>query len=221
MLRIPLLLLIGMALLSATAYSQGKASIVGTVTDPSGGVIPGAKITITNTETGLVRSTVTNSSGSYAARELAIGHYTVRAEAQGFKAYEQTGITLNVNDTVKADMALQIGGIQEVVTVEANAVQIQTSTNEVSRTISDALVSQLSTNGRNVLQLAALVPGAAAAIPDFDTPMAQDDQRKLVAAPRDSQGLDNRRFQCILADREWWHLLRQHQLHCHKGACHQ
>jgi hypothetical protein len=55
MLRIPLLLLIGAALLSASAYSQGKASIVGTVTDPSGAVIPGAKITITNTETGLVR----------------------------------------------------------------------------------------------------------------------------------------------------------------------
>ena len=149
------------------------------MTDPSGAVVPGAKVTITNTETGLVRSTVTNGTGSYAARELSIGRYNVRVEAQGFKAYEQTGITLNVNDTVKADAALQVGGIQEVVTVEANAVQIQTSTNEVSQTITDTLVSQLSTNGRNVLQLAALVPGAAASIPDFDTPMAQTQNRAI------------------------------------------
>ena len=101
--RICLLLILGLVLLSTVAYGQETASIVGTVTDPTGAAVPSAKVTITNTDTGLVRPTTTNATGSYAARELTIGHYNVRVEAPGFKASERTGITLNVNDTVRAD----------------------------------------------------------------------------------------------------------------------
>ena len=127
-------------LLGTAAYGQGTASIVGTVTDPSGAAVPNAKITITNTDTGIVRPTTTNATGNYAARELAIGRYTVRVELPGFKAYEQTGITLNVNDTVRADAALQVGESRESVTVEANAVQVQADSNEVSQTITATMV---------------------------------------------------------------------------------
>jgi hypothetical protein len=174
-----LILLLGLALPSTVAYGQQAANIVGTVTDASGAGIPAAKILITNTETGLVRSTITNATGSYAARELAIGHYNVRVEVPGFKAYERTGITLNVNDTVRADAPLQVGEARESVTVEANAIQVQADTNEVSQTISATMVSDLATNGRNVIQLAALVAGASASIPDFDTPMAQTQNRTI------------------------------------------
>ncbi len=177
--RISLLLMVGLVLIGTVAYGQGTASIVGTVTDPSGAAVPNARILITNTETGLVRSTITNTTGSYAARELAIGHYNVRVEAPGFKVSERTGITLNVNDTVRADAGLQVGESKESVTVEANAVQVQADTNEVSQTITAAEVSDLATNGRNVIQLAALVPGAASNIPDFDTPMAQTQNRAI------------------------------------------
>ena len=76
-------LMFAVVLLSTAAYGQGTASIVGTVTDPSGAAVPSAKITITNTETGIIRSTTTNATGSYAARELAIGRYNVRVEAGG------------------------------------------------------------------------------------------------------------------------------------------
>jgi len=179
MLRIPLLLVLGIVLLSTAAYSQGTASIVGTVTDPSGAGVPSAKITITSTETGLVRSTVTNATGSYSARELPIGRYNVQVEATGFKTYTQTGITLNVNDTVRADASLQVGAMRESVTVEATALAVQAETNEVSQTITASLVSELATNGRNVVSLAALVPGAASSIPDFDTPMAQTQSRAI------------------------------------------
>ena len=81
-------------------------------------------------------------------------------EAAGFKSFERTGITLNVNDTARADATLQIGESKDSVIVEANAVQVQADTNEVSQTITAAEVSDLATNGRNVIQLAALVPGA-------------------------------------------------------------
>ncbi|MFB3778361.1 MAG: carboxypeptidase regulatory-like domain-containing protein [Bryobacteraceae bacterium] len=172
-------LLLGMALLSGTVYAQETANIVGTVTDPTGSAVPNAKVTVTNTETGLVRSTTTNVTGNFAARTLAIGRYTVRVEAPGFKAYERTGITLNVNDTVRADAALQVGEASQSITVEANAIQVQSDSSEVSQTVTGAMLTNLATNGRNVIQLAALVPGAAASIPDFDTPMAQTQNRSI------------------------------------------
>jgi hypothetical protein len=174
-----MVLLLGLALLTAVAYGQETASIVGTVTDPTGAAVPDAKVTITNTDTGLTRPAATNATGNYAARELPIGHYSVKVEVTGFKAYLQTGITLNVNDTVRADASLQIGQTQESVTVEANAIQVQADTNEVSQTVTAAQVADLATNGRNVIQLAALVPGAAGNLPDFDTPMAQTQNRSI------------------------------------------
>ena len=100
-------------------------------------------------------------------------------ETPGFKTYEQTGITLNVNDTVRVGRGLQVGESSESITVEANAVQVQSDSNEVSQTITADMVADLATNGRNVIQLAALVPGASAAIPDFDTPMAQTQNRTI------------------------------------------
>jgi hypothetical protein len=179
LLALLLLLLLGSVLLSPTAYGQATASIVGTVTDPAGAAVPNAKVAITNIETGLARSTTTNSTGSYAAHELAIGHYRVRAEAPGFKAYEQTGITLQVNDTIRADLSLQVGQVQESVTVEANPVAVQGDTSEVSQTVTGTQISELATNGRNLLQLTTLVPGAASAMPDFDLPVAQFQNRNV------------------------------------------
>ena len=172
-------LLLGLALLSSAAYGQATASIVGTVTDPSGAAVANAKLTITNIETGLARSTVTNSTGSYAAHELAIGHYRIRAEAPGFKAYEQSGITLEVNDTMRADLSLQVGQVQESVTVEANRVQVEAQTSDVSQTVTDTQIENLATNGRNVLQLTTLVPGASSTMPDFDLPVAQFQNRSV------------------------------------------
>ena len=123
--RISLLLMFAVILLGTAAYGQETASILGTVTDPSGAAIPGAKITITNMDTGIIRSTTTNATGSYASHELSFGHYSVKVEAPGFKTNQRTGITLQANDTIRADAALQVGESKESVTVEANAVQIQ------------------------------------------------------------------------------------------------
>jgi hypothetical protein len=100
-------------------------------------------------------------------------------EAAGFKAYEQTAITLNVDATVRVDVPLQVGNVSESITVEANAVQVQADTNEVSQTVTSTQVSELATNGRNVIQLTTLVPGASASIPDFDSPMAQNQNRSV------------------------------------------
>src|ERR1039457_125490 len=89
---IPLMLMLGIVLLSTIAYSQDTASILGTVTDQTGGAVPNAKIAITNTDTGIVHSTTTNATGSYSAHELPFGHYAVKVEGPGFKNYARTGI---------------------------------------------------------------------------------------------------------------------------------
>ena len=173
------LLLSVVALMSAAAFGQGTANIVGTVTDPSGAVVSNAKITITDEENGFIRTTTTNATGSYKAPELPNGRYELRAEAQGFKSYEQKDITLNVGDTVRIDAALQVGSVGQSVTVEANELQVQGDTNDISQTITSVQIENLATNGRNVLQLTTLVPGAASNMPDFDSPGAQFQNRNV------------------------------------------
>src|SRR5579859_5095785 len=177
--RVPGLVFLGLALLCTAVYGQGDASIVGTVTDPSGAVVPNATITVTNVDNGFVRVTTSNGTGSYKTPELPNGLYELKAEAQGFKLFDQKNITLNVNDTVRVDISLQVGTVGQSVTVEANALQVQADTNDISQTITSNQIENLATNGRNVLQLTTLVPGAASNMPDFDSPGAQFQNRTI------------------------------------------
>src|SRR5579883_1586851 len=145
-------------------------TILGTVTDPSGAVVPGVKITITNTDTGTSQTLTTNSAGQYVAPDLQVGHYTVRAEASGFKTAQQAGIALNVGERNRVDFKLEIGSTQESITVEANPVAVQSESGEVSQVINGTQVTQLAMNGRSFYQLATLVPGASSNMVDFQNP---------------------------------------------------
>jgi len=154
----------------ATLSFAQEATIVGTVTDPSGAAVPNVKITISNTDTGLTRSISTAGDGQYAAPSLSIGHYTVRAEAPGFRADEQKNVTLNVGDRNRIDFKLEVGNVKETVNVEANAVAVQTDTGEISGLITGQQITQLATNGRNVFALEPLQPGASSVQSDFQVP---------------------------------------------------
>jgi hypothetical protein len=158
-------------LLGSLAFAQ-EATIVGTVTDPSGSVLPNVTITITNTDTGKVFSFATNDAGQYVAPDLPIGHYTVKAEASGFSSGEKEGVILNVGDRNRYDFALKVGSISEKVTVEANPIAVQADSGEVSSVITGQQVTQLATNGRSVYSLFALTPGASSVQTDFITPTA-------------------------------------------------
>src|SRR5689334_5257745 len=148
---------------SFQAFGQ-EATMVGTVTDPSGSVIANAKITMTNTETGLVRTITTNESGQYVVPDLHIGHYNLKAEATGFKAAEQKNIFLQVGDRTRVDFQMQVGVATETVTVEAAPIRVQTDSGEVSNIITDLQLSQISTNGRSFYVLAGLTAGASSNI---------------------------------------------------------
>ena len=149
--------------LSSSVMAQ-DATIVGTVTDPSGASVPNVKITLTNLETGLVHTAVTSDSGQYAIPELKIGHYDAKAEASGFKIAEQKGVVLQVGDRARIDFQMQLGGAQETVTVEANAIRVQSDSGEQSNVITGQQISQIAVAGRSMYQLAALTPGASSAI---------------------------------------------------------
>jgi hypothetical protein len=149
--------------LSSSVMAQ-DATIVGTVTDPSGAAVPNVKITLTNLETGLVHTAVTSDSGQYVLPELKIGHYDAKAEAAGFKIAEQKGVVLQVGDRARIDFQMQLGGAQETVTVEANAIRVQSDSGEQSNVITGQQISQIAVAGRSMYQLAALTPGASSAI---------------------------------------------------------
>ena len=153
-------LLAAFCLLFVAQSLAQEATVLGTVTDPSGAAVPNAAISITNTDTGVVRNLTTNSDGQYVAPDLHIGSYTVRVTATGFKASEQKGLALAVGDRTRIDFKLIVGSVQEEVTVEANAVAVQTDSGEVSNVVTGQQITQLATNGRSLYELFALAPGA-------------------------------------------------------------
>jgi hypothetical protein len=149
--------------LSSSVMAQ-DATLVGTVTDPSGAAVPNVTITVLNLETSLVHTTVTNDSGQFVLPELKIGHYDAKAEAAGFKVAEQKGLVLQVGDRARVDFQMQLGGTQETVTVEANEIRVQSDSGEQSNVITGQQISQIAVAGRSMYQLAALTPGASSAI---------------------------------------------------------
>jgi hypothetical protein len=159
-LRFTLLLLFGFSLCAGAQ----QATVVGTVTDPAGAALPNVTITVTNVESGVTRSIQTNTAGQYVVPDLNIGHYSVKAQAAGFKAAEQKDVNLQVGDRDRLDFQLQVGEVQETITVEANTVRVQTDSGEQSSVITGQQISQISVSGRSMYQLAALVPGASSQI---------------------------------------------------------
>lgn len=154
------LLLLGLAV---PAFAQ-EATIVGTVTDPTGATVPNASIAITNTETGQVRQLQSNEVGQFVAPELHIGRYVIRVQAAGFKAAETKDLVLQVGDRARADFTLELGSASEQITVEAAPVAVQSDSSEISGVISGQQVAQIATNGRNIYLLATLLPGVSNAM---------------------------------------------------------
>ena len=169
--RLLFLVVLIVAAFGSVALTQ-EATIVGSVTDPTGAAVPNASITITNTETGIVRTVATAQDGQYVAPELRIGHYQLKVQATGFKAGEQKDILLQVGDRVRLDFKLEVGNTQETITVEANAIAVQTDSGEVSSLVTSKQVSDLPTNGRTLYNLYSLAPGAVSLQGDNISPTA-------------------------------------------------
>jgi len=162
-------LLLGM--FSNWAFGQDTATLLGTVTDPSGSVVPNATVTITNPATGVARTSATNDVGQYVFPSVQIGTYELKATAQGFKAHETKGIVLNASDRVLMDFQMAVGAISETVTVEATALNVQTDSGEQSSLVNGKQITELATKNRTIYSYAALTTGAANLNPDTQVPV--------------------------------------------------
>src|SRR5437868_11515726 len=108
---------LGSAVMCANVWAQATAQISGSVRDQSGAVLPGVEITATQTDTGIIRMTVTNETGSYVLPNLALGPYRLEASLPGFRTYAQTGIVLQVNSSPVFNVTLEVGQVTEQVEV--------------------------------------------------------------------------------------------------------
>ncbi|HPT24848.1 MAG TPA: carboxypeptidase regulatory-like domain-containing protein [Bryobacteraceae bacterium] len=147
-------------ILALAAFAQSdNSSISGIVKDPSGAVVTGANITVTNEGTGFERKTTTNESGFYTITNIQPGFYKLSVEATGFKKYEKTRNRLEAALPIQVNVDLTVGQVSESVTVEATAAQLNTESAAVGKTVEQAQIQNLALNGRNPLFLAVLKPG--------------------------------------------------------------
>ena len=151
-----LCLMVSLAPLDAQTTS---GAIVGTVTDPSGAVIGGASITVTNVETGISVKATTDSSGEYVVTPLSVGRYSVTVEATGFKRSIRTDITLNVQDRLRVDAKLEVGAVTDTVEVAAAAPMLETDTSYLGEVVDSQRIVDLPLNGRFFTRLAVLTAG--------------------------------------------------------------
>ena len=151
----------GVLCVSSMALGQGStAQINGTVRDDSGGVLPGATVTATQTDTGFERSVTTDSAGAYTLPNLPLGPYRLEVTLRGFRSYAQTGIILQVNANPVINVTLSVGQVSETVAVQAAAPLVETRTTGISEVIENERIVALPLNGRNPVDLIVLA-GAA------------------------------------------------------------
>jgi Carboxypeptidase regulatory-like domain/TonB dependent receptor len=149
------------ALLFAPLFShaQGLGSILGRVTDPAGASVAGAQVTATQEGTGFSRAASTDTDGFYVLPSLQPATYSLTVEAKGFNTSKEHGITLLADQTLTVNMGLKLGVVTQVVTVEGNALQVDTSTSTLKQVIEQERLIELPLNGRNAAQLTLLAPG--------------------------------------------------------------
>ena len=158
--RLAALLAILAALALAASAQITSATITGTITDPSGSNVPGAKVTVRNVDTGLTRTAETNEEGIYRIEFLPVGNYRIEVTAtSGFKKAYRDGITLQVSDVLSMNMALEVGTVNEEVNVSTAPGEVNTSNPELGRTVQTREIENLPLVERNVYALLDLTPG--------------------------------------------------------------
>nr|MBA3271273.1 carboxypeptidase regulatory-like domain-containing protein [Acidobacteriota bacterium] len=142
--------------------AQATGNIAGIVTDDSGAVLPGVTIEVTNTNTGQTRGAVTRADGYFSLPLLQPGVYQIKGTLSGFKTFVREGVTVTVESTARVDMQLPVGGLQESITVQADAPLVETSNATLGIVVDEKKVVELPLNGRNFTQLGTLLPGVVA-----------------------------------------------------------
>jgi hypothetical protein len=180
--------LMALALAPAAGAQVTSAAIVGTITDSSGGALPGVTVTARNVDTGFNRTVPTDEVGAYRLDFLPIGKYSIEVVLSGFKTVSRSGIVLNVNDTVKLDVSLEVGGLTETITVEGETPVVNTATADISKTVEAKQIESLPIVDRNVYSLLDITPGvqsnnngvASASVGTSNLTLGFPEQRTLI-----------------------------------------
>ena len=152
-------LLLLLALMAPGLWAATGGSISGTVTDPKGLAVNGAKVTVTELNTNVRQTTTTDSKGFYSLTELAVGRYEVSIDTLGFKQFHETNLILNANSSLSANASLLLGGAAETVTVESLAIHVETVDTQLGEVIGSTETEALPLNGRSFTDLLSLQPG--------------------------------------------------------------
>ena len=171
---------------AAFGQAAGTASIQGTVSDPTGAVLPNVAVLFTNTDTGAKRSTVTSEIGSYSFPNVPVGPYTIVVTAPGFRGFTQRGV-LEVGNSIEVNIPLAIGKTDEVVEVSATGTAVDTETSSFKQVIDQQRITELPLNGRQATQLV-LVSGAAVTAPGNDMVGSKNYASSTVIAVAGGQG---------------------------------
>src|SRR5579871_6380422 len=158
---VPVFVIVALFLTPGVLRADVTGSINGVVRDPSQAVVKGAQVTVTNTQTNLSQHTVTADDGSYRFLALPVGTYKVNVTTAGFQQFNTTDIVLKVNDELRIDVTLTVGNIQEVISIQANAAQVETESTQLGDVIDSKKMLALPLNGRSYLDLLGLQAGVA------------------------------------------------------------
>ncbi len=161
---VAVLVFVGVVLGAETGSSQSQittGTIQGSVTDETGGVIPGASVTLTHVATGVTRTVLADEHGRYTAPLLEVGDYEIAVEASGFGKVVQKGYVLALGQTLVVNIPIKIAGLEQVVTVSDESPLVETSKAETSTLVDRRAVANLPLNGRRFLDLAFLTPGVS------------------------------------------------------------
>jgi hypothetical protein len=154
-------------LANAARGQDATGRVVGNVFDQQGGLVPGARITVTNAATGIVHATATNKDGYFEVLDLPIGNYSVTVEHEGFNRIVTQQQKLQINQSLRFDITLKVGLADQTVTVEAQVSGVETVSPTLGQSVTSRELVNLPLNGRDVLDLALLQPGVTEADPDF------------------------------------------------------
>jgi hypothetical protein len=169
-LHLGLLILLSFAFFCGNAaFAQTTGTLQGSVKDPSGAVIPGASVTATLVGTQTARSTTTDQNGNFELPALAVGHYTVQVTAKGFKSFVAQNVNVTIGHVVVLNPVLSLGESAQTVTVESNAVQVETTSTQLGAVMNDRAVSELPLNLRDTYALLQLQPGVSSQFGSSDT----------------------------------------------------
>lgn len=147
---------------AAPAHAQTAATITGVVSDASGAILAGAQLTLTHTGTGLIRTAATGGDGRFVFAGVQPGAYDLRADMAGFQPYIRQALVLSVGETLSLPLVLQVGSVEQAVTVSGTPPLVNTSTSELSFLVGSQAIDLLPLNGRNFTDLALLQPGVLA-----------------------------------------------------------